>query len=95
MPRTDASATRGKLRAASQVHAEAISIIALREVLRSITDYDTPEGIRQRIRDLVAVKSTAMGLDAQNFDAKLEESAELIAQVDQAIQKAVREHGGE
>jgi len=88
--RTDASATRNKLRTASQVHAEAISIIALREVHRSISDGDTPEGIRQRIRDLIAVKSTAMGLDAQNFDARLEESAEIIAAAEAAYQKALQ-----
>ena len=88
MSRTDAAA-KSRLRFATMINAEAISIIALREVLRSITDYDTPEGIRQRIRDLVAVKSTAMGLDANEFDSKLEASDEVIKAADAAFEQAL------
>lgn len=97
MPHGTEARQKSRLRFATMINAEAISIIALREVLRSITDQDTPEGIRQRIRDLIAVKSAAMGLDVQDFDSKLEESDAVIAAADVALQaalKPVRSAGG-
>lgn len=81
---------RSRLRFATQVNAEAVAIVALRAVMRSIGDHETPQQIRERIRDLIAVKAQRMGLDVPEFDAKLEESDAVIAAADKALEQALK-----
>jgi hypothetical protein len=73
---------REKLRVASQVHAEAVAIVALRAVSGSITDADTPAAIRERIKDLIAVKASWITCEDKDFDALLGDTAGAVRAAD-------------
>jgi hypothetical protein len=95
MPRANDQRTNPKQRIASQVHAECIAIIALREVCRSIHEGDTPESIRQRIKDLIAVKADGIGVGNQaEFDAVVERAHETLKAADEALTKALKKAKG-
>lgn len=83
MSGTDPKANQ--VRFAAQVHAEAVAIIALRAVAGTIHESDTPAGIRERIKDLIAVKAAGIGLDGQNFTAVVEDASTLIGKADEAL----------
>lgn len=85
-----------RVRVASQVHAEAVAIIALREVCRSIGDHEKPEAIRQRIKDLIAVKAEGIGVDEGNFNEVVERAHEVVQAADDALAdviKKAKNHG--
>ena len=88
------SKTAPKQRIASQVHAECICIITLRALCRSIQDYETPEQIRQRIKDLIAVKAEAIGIDEGDFDDVVERAHETLKAADEALAKALKKVKG-
>lgn len=82
-----------KQRIASQVHAECICIIALRALCRSIQPQETPEQIQQRIKDLIAVKAEAIGVDDGDFDAVVERAHETLKAADAALSAALAKAG--
>jgi hypothetical protein len=82
-----------KQRIASQVHAECICIIALRALCRSIQPHETPDQIQQRIKDLIAVKAEAIGVDDGDFDAVVERAHETLKAADEALTAALKKAG--
>lgn len=78
---------RSRLKFATQVHAEAVSIVALRALASSIGEHETPELIRARIHRLIAVKADAIGLNAADFDAGMDRNFEAIEAADRCLEK--------
>lgn len=76
---------RGRLKFATQVHAEAVSIIALRGLARSIGDADTGAQVRAKIAALIADKAQRMGLDGSNFEPAMDRNFAAIEAVDAAL----------
>lgn len=88
MPRTDQPRKGPKF--ASQVNAEAVAIVALRALMHTITDHDTPLAIRERIRDLIAVKSAFLGIDPSELDTALDSPDDVVATTNAELKKALR-----
>lgn len=84
-PATDQG--RGRIKFATQVHAEAVSIVALRALAASIGDHETPADIRARIHLLIGVKADAIGLNAGDFDTGMDRNYEAIEAADRCLEK--------
>ena len=81
---------RSRLKFATQVHAEAVSIVALRALAGSIGDHETPAEIRARIHRLIEVKADAIGLNAGDFDADMDRNYAAIEAADRCLEKILK-----
>jgi hypothetical protein len=80
---TERSVTRVKV--ASQIHAEVVSIVALRAFGDCIQDSDTPTVMRSRIRKLIVLKLGLMGLRADDLDEAVNDTALLMERADKIV----------
>lgn len=76
---------RGRLKFATQVHAEAVSIVALRGLAHSIGDADTGAQVRAKIAHLIADKAQRMGLNGGDFEPAMDRNFAAIEAVDAAL----------
>ena len=76
---------RGRLKFATQIHAEAVSIIALRALAHSIGDGDTGAQVRAKIAGLIEEKSQRMGLNGEDFEPAMDRNFAAIEAVDAAL----------
>lgn len=75
---------------ATQIHAEAVSIVALRALARSIGEFDTGAQVRARIAGLIADKAQRMGLAGDDFEPTMDRNFAAIEAVDAALTRILQ-----
>lgn len=80
---------RSRFRFASQVHAEACTVVALRALAGTIGDDESPAAIRERILRTVAIKTAAMGIAPDDIAPTMDRNFDAICRADALLNRII------